>query len=180
MFTGHSINWAGLLVPTGGSNSAIQRARSDTPQTVAVNSGGPREFRGGQLVGDPATGAPACHLYFLRTGPFLGQTRFILCSHVPSFSVPYSLFLNQPTLNVEYECSFLALVITVMNLQFHEWWSVPWRTDSLPASEGYLCFHHLSELCTFFPQLHLFVGVYMCRMSDLLFPDTEVLNGPLL
>jgi len=125
MFTGHSINWTGLLVPTGGSNSAIQCARPDTAQTVAVNSGGQRELRGGQLVGNPATGAPTCHLYFLRTGPLLGQKPFISCSHVLSFSISYSLFLNQPTfnilLNVEYECSFLALVNTVMNLQFREW-----------------------------------------------------------
>jgi hypothetical protein len=134
MFTGHSINWAGLLVPTGGSNSAIQCARPDTAQTVAVNSGGPREFRGGQLVRDPATGAPARHLYFLRTGPFLGQTPFILCSHVLSVSIPYSVVSNHSTFNVEYKCSFLAFVNTVMNLQFHERWSVPWRTDSLPAS----------------------------------------------
>lgn len=94
MFIGHSINWTGLLVPTGSSNSAIQCARPDTAQTVAVNSGGPREFRGGQLVGDPATGAPACHLYILRTGPLLGQTPLILCNHVLSFSIPYSFFLN--------------------------------------------------------------------------------------
>ena len=144
IFTGHSINWTGLLVPTGGSNSAIQCARPDTAQTVAVNSGGPREFRGRQLVGDPATGAPACHLYILRTGPLLGQTPFILCNYVLSFYIPYSPFLNSPTLNSEYECSFLALVNTVMNMQFHEWWSVPWRTDSLPASQRYLCFHQLT------------------------------------
>lgn len=73
-FSGYSINWAWLLVPARGSNPALQRARPNKTQTVAIYPGGPRQLGGGQLVRDPTAGAPSHDLHLLWIGPHLGQT----------------------------------------------------------------------------------------------------------
>lgn len=64
--TGYSINRIGLLVQAGSAHDPLEHTGEDPAEAVALDEGGPRHIRGGQLVQHPSAGATLLGLRQLR------------------------------------------------------------------------------------------------------------------
>lgn len=64
--TGYPIYRTGLLVQAGSAHNPLQHTGEDPAEAVALDEGGPRHIRGGQLVQHPPAGASLLRLRQLR------------------------------------------------------------------------------------------------------------------